>query len=433
MNILSINYSINHRSVRQIKFLSNSSLLDADVILWNIDQTFDEFQTELMYTPDGGAVLGLDKNYFNTLEGDLEKRKTDFYEFFSHQRILILQTPIISKKTFPVRDFNTDTIEEREIDLLSLIGIGDLGIIKERGELVTLSENLILQNFSRNGRLVFKYEAKFKTAIGEPLLYINKTKYVVGQLIRGEYGDIVLLPPLLYDNDEFTYQTFVDGIRSLTERIPARVRSTDVLLPDWVKKINLKGELSQRQKRTQLTEELENLHNKIGEQDSILKDFESLKILLCGSGEALESIAEKVFKELGFVILEKEVNRDDLIMTFGEEVAVVEIKGVKGSASERNAAQLEKWVANHIDRRGVIPKGLLLVNAFKDTPINERKERAFPDQMLKYSISREHCLLTGNDLLNLFMDFKEEKLSGEEIAKMLFDTVGVLNYDTNKK
>src|SRR5207248_9381894 len=68
------------------------------------------------------------------------------------------------------------------------------------------------------------------------------------------------------------------------------------------------------------------------------------------------------------------------------------------SAAEKHAAQLEKWVANHYGDSGTAPKGLLVVNTWRDTPLVERTGEDFPAQMLPFSQSRGHCLATGLDL-----------------------------------
>lgn len=96
---------------------------------------------------------------------------------------------------------------------------------------------------------------------------------------------------------------------------------------------------------------------------------------------------------------------------------------------EKNAAQLEKWVSMHLDKFDKTPKGILIINAFKEIPVSERKDPAFPDQMLRYSNKREHCLITGEVLLRMYLAFKNKRLSIEKLTDMLFETVGPLKYD----
>lgn len=66
-----------------------------------------------------------------------------------------------------------------------------------------------------------------------------------------------------------------------------------------------------------------------------------------------------------------------------------------------------------------------MINAFKDLPLEERKEKPFPDQMLPYSQRREHCLITGIQLLGLYLECKNYPTKKEKIIELLFNTNGI--------
>lgn len=141
----------------------------------------------------------------------------------------------------------------------------------------------------------------------------------------------------------------------------------------------------------------------------------------------------------GFEILDTQKGRDDLILRYNNEIAVVEIKGVTGSAAEKHAAQLEKWVSTFYEENEIKPKGILVVNTYRDQPLINRPEVSFPHQMLKFCTQREHCLLTSTQLLSLYLDVKNDPLRKDELIQQLFNTVGILegysnplNYVTTK-
>jgi hypothetical protein len=78
----------------------------------------------------------------------------------------------------------------------------------------------------------------------------------------------------------------------------------------------------------------------------------------------------------------------------------IEVKGRDtGSAGEKHAAQLEKWVMGHFEKTGEHAKGLLVVNGFKDVELLARTEPVFPAQMIPFSTSRGHALISGVQLL----------------------------------
>jgi hypothetical protein len=81
---------------------------------------------------------------------------------------------------------------------------------------------------------------------------------------------------------------------------------------------------------------------------------------------------------VGGTVTEPKPGREDWKVTFTEGNAVVEVRGVKGSAAERHAAQLEKWVAGGFEETGSAPKEILIVNTWRETPLVERTEPSFP-------------------------------------------------------
>ncbi|WP_316778841.1 hypothetical protein [Pedobacter antarcticus] len=89
-------------------------------------------------------------------------------------------------------------------------------------------------------------------------------------------------------------------------------------------------------------QERDNLLQKITAQQTLLSTYTDLKVLLFATATPLEEKVEQVFREFGYEILSTEDNRDDLIIKYKDEIAVIEIKGQKGSGSEANAAQLMK-------------------------------------------------------------------------------------------
>ncbi|MBP9902178.1 MAG: hypothetical protein IT579_19455, partial [Verrucomicrobia subdivision 3 bacterium] len=92
---------------------------------------------------------------------------------------------------------------------------------------------------------------------------------------------------------------------------------------------------------------------------------------------------------------------------------------------EADAAQLEKWVAGFKEQNGTDPKGILLIDAYCETPLNERIEPAFPNQMLKYSTQREHCLATTTQLLGLLLEARVHPEKRVDLVNTLFSTIGV--------
>lgn len=69
-------------------------------------------------------------------------------------------------------------------------------------------------------------------------------------------------------------------------------------------------------------------------------------------------------------------------------------------------------------------KRMLIVNGFCDMPLNERLEDVFPQQMLKYCVSRGHVLLTSTQLLCLYIEVCKNPICKEERITELLSCVG---------
>ena len=127
---------------------------------------------------------------------------------------------------------------------------------------------------------------------------------------------------------------------------------------------------------------------------------------------------------MGVNVTEGEANRTDRLATYGDTRIVVEVKGSTKSAAERDAAQLEKWVSEYHVEHGVQPKGILVVNAWSNQKLPDRREPAFPPQMVPFAESRGHALVSGIQLLGAWLDVEADPDKHEEIVESLLACVG---------
>jgi hypothetical protein len=133
-----------------------------------------------------------------------------------------------------------------------------------------------------------------------------------------------------------------------------------------------------------------------------------------------------VFEALGADVDDADEGRADLKIRWRDQVAVVEVKGVSGSAGERDAAQLEKWAAEELEESGQVPKPILVINAFRDREdLNDRIKEAFPKQMRPYAEARGQCLVTSLQLLLMESEARDDASRREGALDALFSNVGV--------
>jgi hypothetical protein len=281
------------------------------------------------------------------------------------------------------------------------------------------------------------YSAYLSSVIGKPFLFVKGTTKAVASYVPTEKGVFLILPSIVAEErfktkKEYTLlcTQFIDFLIELSSEL--QKTTGDYSLPAWTNYYFLPNEKEQKQALAEKEHVLQELLSQISLSKEKIAITEKYKLLISGSGRALEIQVANVLREIGINVEEGPEGRDDLILKYGERLAVVEIKGVSKSAAEKHAAQLEKWVAEYVTSHEVNPKGILIVNVFCSTPLRARNEPSFPHQMITYSTNRGHCLITTMQLLGIYLTIKSKPENREQLINELFNTNGIyqkfLNY-----
>lgn len=284
-----------------------------------------------------------------------------------------------------------------------------------------------------------KSEIYYKQQIEEdedicPILKVDGTDRVVSAFVNYEKGKVVILPYLTftkyYDPEsQGKKERFINSLIELDQVLTTQ--ENGFVYPDWIDDFNILTETDDLKQLNNLENEKNELLKRIEKQKECLELLKKYKGLFTSSGKQLENIVKEVFEKVGFQVFPSEPNRTDVIAKYNDTDVVMEIKGLTKSAAEKNAAQLEKWVSMFIEKEERTPKPLLIVNAFCDTPLEQRIENVFPNQMLSYSTSRNHCLISTTQLLCLFIEVTQKPECKEGCINELLTTVGIYNRYTD--
>lgn len=317
----------------------------------------------------------------------------------------------------------------REFNAYSFLPI-KLNVTEVVGERIDICCSSPYRDFFTNTRTCYYYASYFSVAENSTILgKIKGTDKVVAAVIPYGSGKIVLLPQI-YEEEEYKTEDvwkengkkYLDSLFELNRRL--KITDEEMDLPGWAQNIYILDEKVKLKKQNTIENKIAKLEKELDKERIAVQEVQKYKLLLTSSGTTLEEIVKQVLDELGFTILEAEKGRSDIIAKYGEVAIVAEIKGVTKSAAEKHAAQLEKWVAQYIEENEVSPKGMLIVNGFCDMPLNERLEDVFPQQMLKYCVSRGHVLLTSTQLLCLYIEVCKNPIFKEERITELLSCVG---------
>jgi hypothetical protein len=432
--IVSIGDTFTTDVIETIGYRDSQSLLDYEAVIWDPNSLLDEYFADYDNSQYMGAKLLRDSDSAKIYE-DLVRRKSEIIEMLKLGRSIVIFTPsptrfyvATGEKKVAGRTV-TRIVTERNV--LEAIPVDGLSTVAAEGSMIGLVAREPYKKFWAAMKDYLRYEAYFEKPVGESLMFIKGTTKPVGAWLPAFNGNILFLPcfvmpeSLAYKELRKVEDSCISSLLTLIEDLKAS--SGDFLLPPWSAQYYLPGEKAQDKVIKAVEGQISELIQRRDKKKDETARLQNYKLLFTGTGKALEVVVAGVLRELGFEVQEPPPGRDDLIIKYADKVAVVEVKGKTKSAAEKDGAQLEKWVSAYYEKHGVIPKGILIVNAFNETPLHQRTELAFPDQMLGYSKGRNHCLITGIQLLGLYLACKNDPESRQRLIDSLFSTAGVFD------
>jgi hypothetical protein len=265
---------------------------------------------------------------------------------------------------------------------------------------------------------LFQYRAVLENpVIRDAFLFTSgKEPRVVGSCSR--YGNgFVLLLPALGEQNTFLWDQFRQSLPALFTALAG----TDEPLPEWANRYRTPLESEIESEAARLREALAEANSKLSEAQKRLAEERKLKILITGTGPSLERAVIDALRKLGFEATPGAPYQDDIRFSFEGRLGVAEVKGVSTSASKKHAAQLDSFCLADDDSE---LKGFLVVNGFREAPLESRGE-VFPPNVVEYCKRRNHCLLTGAQLLSMVLAVRQDSKKGPEIVRKLWETSGV--------
>lgn len=427
--------SLEYENFDEYGFSARISLLDYDAIVINADSlihrytnSFDSsFQNKTCLSEYNSAQIVEDFKKIKEQIDELLKQGRNVFVLMGNNEKCYIYT---GEKQYSGTGKNArQTNIVREFDTYSFLPI-KLNVTEVIGEQIDICCTSPYREFFTNTRDCYYYASYFSVEENSTILgKIKGTDKAVATVIPYGSGKIVLLPKIYEEEESHTEdgwkengKKYLDSLFELNRRL--NITDEEMDLPEWVKNIYILDEKVKLKKQNTIESKIAKLQKELENEIVAVQAVQKYKLLLTSSGTILEDIVKQVLTELGFAILEAEKGRSDIIAKYGEDAIVAEVKGVTKSAAEKHAAQLEKWVSQYIEENEISPKGMLIVNGFCDTPLNERLEDVFPQQMLKYCVARGHVLLTSTQMLCLYIEVCKNPTCKEERITELLSCVG---------
>ncbi|MFF1466858.1 hypothetical protein [Streptomyces mirabilis] len=425
MRILLIDCIFSLSDADNITFESSLSCFDYDLVVWDIEGTMRRYRSYRPYVPvsEGSSFLAAYK-----------RRKAEFDEFTRLGRNLMV-FPATSD-TLRVNVGRTVRTAAGSSTSLS-IGINgtlpfELSVNVGRGSAIQ-PRGIHTPSLWRQAKDWFVYRGFLTNYPGDPAFTVKGTDKVVGSIQKCDSGGWIFVMPEPwcprpfdedYDSPQVTDGGWLEAPRIMVDWAVSLTNQSEEEKPDWAEDYRFTDTAERVARLVKLNNELEQILAKIDSVKAEQAEDDLWKVLIYGQGPALEKQVSAAFELLGFSQLEAVDGRADLRLSWDGQPLVVEVKGLTKSAAEKNAAQLEKWVSEEISSGANHPKAILVANTWREARPDERTEVSFPNQMHKYARDRNHCLVTGAQLLSMVRTVMRHPEKKAEIVSELMSTVG---------
>jgi hypothetical protein len=429
----------------EYKFRQLVTVLDYDIVFWDPEESIVSYKTESLRT-EGRETLGIHESA--TATRTIDWRTKEFAEFLALGRTLVVfLPPDITRRAYTGEEETSGTGRNRHVkkltcdfDLMDALP-GEWDWQFGAGNAFSPVPGTFSALFRATGDR-YNYTRTLPAGSDlEALATVQGTGRIAAGYTQKFGGFLILLPwlwrvadrPIADDGDEAEdnseewltpeWETAADA--QLLDWVLDFTRRQELDRPSWVDQYTL---TSERERQA----EIDRAKALIAQQQAVLDDLaaahdddQQWKVLLYGSGTVLEDQVRASFAELGFELAATVPGRADIRGHWGSTDFVAEVKGIGKSAGEKHAAQLDKWVAEEKAADHEV-KGILVVTGWNQTPLRERTEHIFPDQMLPYAVNRGHCLVSGPQLLALVRTAQKDPARRDDLAKLLLSTVGRL-------
>lgn len=424
-------------------FEANLSCFDYDLVIWDPAGSYNRLRAETYEIFQNCPALSLDDSV--QWRNAIARRKAEFSDLLKLGRTVVvvlsghlyISLDTGNRETSGTGRNAVSTLLHEQVDILDASPV-PLKVVTADGDRIEVVDTRI-QNLWQTTLNAWSYCAYFVEPVGVPLLKIVGTDKVVGSLVQEpDEGMAIFLPDLWFADgaaenpDDLTSASFeesrssgsdLSGPQALIDWVYSLQTPSEVERPSWFDEYQFETEIARIGKQADIETEIAVLESQLNLLKSEHVEDERWKWLISASGTALENQVQRAFELLGFEILPAVQGRADIRLRLEGRLYVVEVKGVSKSGAERNAAQLEKWVAIELENEEEA-KGILVVNSWRMESPADRTKETFPDQMISYSTKREHCLVSGLQLLVMSRLALDDASRAVEFRKTLVETVG---------
>ena len=431
--IISLGFIYPDDDVEQLAFVSDRSLLDADIIIAQPQLADGYGQTSQFF--EGQPVLNETASFRVREAAAHWRRELDAAATEGKTIVVLMGKPtLVQLHTGQKRTSGTGRNQKVTNIVEAFTSYSALPL--EFGEVVARGGTDIrvagdlgpMRNYWSEFADVSPYQVYFELAELQVLLTTRTGKRPVGGVLRRGSGTIVLLPPPqfdseeLYDEDEDEEMTLSTAGRAVGARLTELLlgldselrASTDARVePEWSHDTAYQSpaEAALRTRITELDKELERLSNDRRTIEAQIAQESQFKRLLFDSGKSLEEAVTQALRLLGFDAqhVSEGDSEFDVVFQSAEGRFLGEVEGkLNKPVNIDKLSQLERNLQEDFSRDDVneYAIGVLFANTYLLTPPNERPPEYFTQKCLSGSTRGNIALVRTPDLFDAILAVK---------------------------
>lgn len=396
--IFSIGFPFPGDVVENIPYWSNRSLLDADIILF--EPTFYKYQAYEHYlglpslTDHSSFYVSQHASHWRSELKDAYHNGKTIVLFMAKPSEVYRDT---GKRTYNGTGRNRQTT--RIVELFSSYAAIPFGFSVQARygkEIVSNGSLKYLASYWSEYEELSPYEVTLTGEFTDTLLVTKTGRYTVGASMRSAKGTVLCVPPISYNEDEFTIRKegspdkwnqkaiqFGKRLAKVIAELDIAIRSElqETPAPEWsisdeyrlAEETNIEAVIEERAQQIALLQEQRR------QSEDALAEVGKLRGLLYEQGKPLENVVTEALKLLGFDA-SRYVDGDsefDSVFTSDEGRFLGEFEGKDSKAINiEKLSQLERNIQEDFAREEIVEhaKGVLFGNAYRLTPIAERAD-----------------------------------------------------------
>ena len=453
--IVAVGMEIPSNRLERIEFDSDHSLLDADIVLY--EPTLGEYETDSR-TPSFQGKPRLSESSSFQVSKRVAHWKGELRAAFDAGKLIVifLASPVEVFFDTGQKKFSGTGRNRQVTNIVNILNSYDaiplnLTITARRGAKIAPAKDLrYLAPYWSDFAVLSSYEVTIEGKFTETLLVTTSGNHTVGAMAhKSGCGHILLLPPVRYDEDEFTFFDKEKAEWFWTEKatehghrfVSTAIEMSSVLqvgtelspVPEWAggSEFRLDAEVEIENEILKVQEQIDQLNEQRTVLEDKLQKAGVLRYLLYERGKPLEAAIIEALSLFGFSAKQYEDadSEFDAVFECPEGRCLGEAEGKDNRPINIDKLrQLDNNIQEDFAKgnKESFAKGVLFGNAFRLTPIADRKP-AFTEKCVKSALRTKVALVHTPDMFEpaRFLKTSRDATYANRCRRAIFEAEGV--------